>query len=87
MVRNVENILISDGKNEGLNSRNNQTPWKSIYRPELDVSQVLYPLMTTRYHNLIVMLRWACELGSVDILHEVSKLSSYNAQPRMGHLQ
>lgn len=43
--------------------------------------------MTTRYKNFICMLRWSCELGRVEILDEVSKLSSYNSQPRMGHLK
>jgi hypothetical protein len=31
------------------------------------------------------MLRWATELGRVDILHEVSILSQYQASPREGH--
>jgi hypothetical protein len=32
------------------------------------------------------MLRWATELGRVDILFEVSILSQYQASPREGHL-
>jgi len=43
--------------------------------------------MTQRFQNLLGMVRWAVELGRLDILHEVSKLSSYNAMPREGHLQ
>ena len=31
-------------------------------------------------------MRWAIELGRLDILHEVSILSSYNASPRIGNL-
>lgn len=32
------------------------------------------------------MLRWACEIGQVDILLEVALLSAYLASPREGHL-
>jgi len=38
------------------------------------------------YQNLIGVARWICELGRIDILHEVSLLSQYMAQPRKGHL-
>ena len=40
----------------------------------------------TIHQYYIGILRWAVELGRLDILHEVSKLSSYNASPRIGHL-
>ena len=33
------------------------------------------------------MLRWAIELGRVDIYHEVSILSQFQASPREGHLE
>ena len=33
------------------------------------------------------MLRWATELGKVDVLHELSLLSQYQASPRQGHLE
>ena len=33
------------------------------------------------------MLRWATEIGRVDILHEVSILSQYQASPREGHIE
>jgi hypothetical protein len=39
-----------------------------------------------QYQELIGILRWACELGRVDILHEVSIMSSHLALPRKGHL-
>ena len=35
---------------------------------------------------MIGMLRWATELGWVDVLHEVSLLSQYQASPREGHM-
>lgn len=39
------------------------------------------------YQNLIGILRWCCEIGRINILLEVSLLSQYLAQPRIGHLQ
>ena len=42
---------------------------------------------TQYYQELIGILRWATELGGVDILLEVSLLSQYQASPREGHLE
>ena len=39
------------------------------------------------FQELIGILRWAVEIGRVDILLEVSLLSSHLALPRVGHLQ
>ena len=39
------------------------------------------------YQELIGQLRWAVELGRVDILLEVSLLSQHLALPREGHLE
>jgi hypothetical protein len=36
--------------------------------------------------TLIGILRWACELGRIDIMCKVSMLASFLAQPREGHL-
>ena len=57
------------------------------YRPEIDVSAVLDENRANYYQNLIGVLRWAIELGRVDIYLEVSLLLAYNAQPRQGHLE
>jgi hypothetical protein len=63
-----------------------RTPLKSGYRPELDVSPVLHDTDANYFQNLIGVLRWAVELGRLDIYLEVALLSAYNAQPREGHL-
>ena len=42
--------------------------------------------MTKSYQELIEMLRWAIELGRIDILLEVALLSSYLCLPRSRHL-
>jgi hypothetical protein len=39
------------------------------------------------YQGLIGIIRWMCELGSVDILVDMSKLSRYLAAPHEGHLE
>jgi hypothetical protein len=59
----------------------------SGYRPELDVTDELDSNMSSRYSQLIGILRWMVELGRVDIYYEVSVLSQYLALPRVGHLE
>ena len=63
------------------------TPMQKEYKPELDESDELDKQGITMYQELIGELRWAIEIGRVDILHEVSLLSSYQASPRVGHLE
>jgi Reverse transcriptase (RNA-dependent DNA polymerase) len=63
------------------------TPFPNKYRPELDTSRELTAEETTFYQELIGILRWSIELGRIDILLEVSLLSSHLALPRLGHLQ
>jgi hypothetical protein len=41
----------------------------------------------SRFRQLIGILRWAIELGRVDIYFEVAVLSQYLASPRQGHLE
>jgi hypothetical protein len=83
-VKNVETMLEKEGMK--LRSKADR-PMPSGYRPEVDVSNELAPDLVTRYQGLIGVLRWACELGRIDILVEVSMLSSHNAMPREGHLE
>ena len=53
---------------------------------ELDASEELDEEGIQYFQELIGILRWATEIGRVDILHEVSLLSQYQAAPREGHL-
>ena len=57
------------------------------YKPELDVTEELDDDMVSRFRQLIGILRWAVELGRLDIYHEVSVLSQFQALPREGHLE
>ena len=63
------------------------TPLTSGYRPELDVSPLLDEDGANYYMNLIGILRWAVELGRIDIHVDVALLASFLMQPRKGHLE
>ena len=68
----------------------NQTtkvPMHATYYPELDTSEELQGDDITFYQEVIGILRWAIELGRVDIHLEVSLMSAYQASPRRGHLE
>lgn len=85
-VKIVKEMLAQDGltlKTGKIADR----PMPKTYHPELDVTRELDGDGASRYHQLIGMLRWAVELGRVDVLLEVSLLSSHLAQPREGHLE
>jgi hypothetical protein len=63
------------------------TPMTPGYRPELDVSQLLDEDQASYYMSLIGILRWMVELGRINICVDVSLLSSFMAQPRIGHIE
>ena len=84
-VELVKKMLAAEGK-EMRFGKSSERPMSRQYRPELDVSRVLSDKMTNRFQQLIGILRWAVELGRVDIMFEVSQLSSHLALPREGHL-
>jgi hypothetical protein len=64
-----------------------QTPMRTDYRPELDTSPHLSPEQANYFMSLIGILRWAVELGRLDIYIDVTLLSSYMTQPRIGHME
>ena len=86
-VKLVKSMLEKEGLEMPVGQRKTQRPMAKEYRPELDVSPELEPRQAQRYQQLIGMLRWAVELGRVDIMYEVSLLSSHLALPREGHLE
>ena len=63
------------------------TPMSTNYQPEMDGSPELGPEDHKYYQELIGIMRWATELGRVDILLEISLLSQYQAGPREGHME
>ena len=84
-VGNVEQAVKSSQKYRW--ERNKQTPMVGSYSPELDGTPELDSDELTTFQELIGVLRWATEIGRVDILHEVAILSQYQASAREGHLQ
>jgi hypothetical protein len=83
-VTNVEEDLAKNGKR--LPSKC-VTPFSSNYAPWLEDTPELKADGVQRFQELIGQLRWAVEIGRVDILLEVALLSSYLAMPRVGHLE
>jgi Reverse transcriptase (RNA-dependent DNA polymerase) len=82
-VKNVESWL--DEHNMKLPNRSD-TPMSTGCRPELDTTPELDPETANWYQSAIGVLRWAIELGRIDITTECSMLASHMALPREGHL-
>ncbi|KAG7370061.1 reverse transcriptase RNA-dependent DNA polymerase [Nitzschia inconspicua] len=68
-IRVVEDLLKEDGQGYVL-KRNCKSPLPLGYKPELDISPELGPQLLSRFQQLIGILRWAIELGRIDINHE-----------------
>ena len=83
-VKNVKLLLQEEGRSLKGTAK---TPFpSSTYRPEVDTSNECNSEQSSRYQNLIGVLRWAVELGRLDIYTEVALLSQHLALPRVGHL-
>jgi hypothetical protein len=57
-------------------------PFAGGYKPELDESPELDPSRSNFYQSQIGILRWCVELGRIDIITEISMLSTYLCSPR-----
>ena len=82
-VRNVSNWAESNGYNIKAKASG---VLPCAYRPELETSAFCDPELHTFFQQQIGVLRWAVELGRIDIACEVSMLSSFLAAPRIGHI-
>ena len=82
-IKTIEEKLTS---NQRLPSKV-VTPMTANYTPEMDGTDELNEDDTTYFQELIGILRWATELGRVDVLLETALLSKYQACPRQGHLE
>jgi hypothetical protein len=85
-IKIVKGILAEDGEGYVLNNKV-KNPFPMIYQPELDVSNELGPELSSHYLQIIGIARWAIELGHINIYHEVSLLSQYQANPRVVYLE
>jgi hypothetical protein len=82
-IRNVQNWLSK--RNLMLKTKVSST-LPSGYAPELDATPYLNDEDANYYQQQIGVLRWAVELGRIDICAEVSIMGGFNAAPREGHL-
>jgi hypothetical protein len=62
-------------------------PFTGGYKPEIDESPELDPTRANFYQLQIGILLWCVELGRIDIITEVSMLSTHLCLPREGHLE
>jgi len=85
-VKVVESLIAEDDPEAKLKTTA-RNPFPSGYKPELDVTTELNDELGSRFLQLIGILRWAIELGRLDIFVEVSQLSQHQALPRRGHLE
>ena len=79
-VRNVKLLLKKGGR--GLKSTAKSPFSNSSYRPEVDTTDECDDKGASRYSQLIGVLRWAVELGRIDIYTEVALLPQHLALPR-----
>ena len=85
-IQVVERLLEEDGEGHILKSKV-KNPFPSGYKTELDITEELGDTLASRFLQLVGILRWAVELGRIDIFYELSTLSQYQACPRIGHLE
>jgi hypothetical protein len=82
-IRNVQNWL-SENNHKPLKSKVT-TVLPSGYRPELDATDYCDDELANYYQQQVGVLRWAVELGRINICTEVSMMASFTAAPRVGH--
>ena len=84
-VNSVEDMVKKNSKYKW--ERNKQTPMVGSYSLGLNGSPELDSDELTLFQEIIGVLRWVTEIGRVDIFHEVSILSQFQASASEGHLQ
>lgn len=86
-VKNVESYIAKPENGQRKLPKRVETPTRTAYRPEIDITPELGAKDATYYQSLIGILRWIVELGRADICLEVSLMSSHLTMPREGHLE
>jgi hypothetical protein len=82
-IRNVQNWLEDQNLPPLKSKASSVLP--SNYRPELDASEYCDDEMADFYQQQAGVLRWAVELGKINVTAEASMMASYSAAPRIGH--
>ena len=83
----IENVEARLAKSDSRLPSRCDTPMSTSYHPSKDVTREMNAEGLHTYQELIGIIRWSIEIGRIDILLEVSLLSSHLALPRIGHLQ
>ena len=86
-IETVTRLLAEDGRELKSGARPHKGPLPQGYKPELDTTEECSIEHMSRYQQLIGILRWAVELGRIDIQVEIAIMSQYQASPREGHLE
>ena len=74
--------VVEDLDKQGLKLKGKaHRPYDSNYKPELDVTEELDDEGVAKFQGYIGTFRWMIELGHIDIMTEVSQLSSFQAMP------
>jgi hypothetical protein len=79
-VQNVQEYLKNNG--DMKLKKKASAPFEATYRAEIDESPVLGPKLANYFQSQIGILRWCAELGRIDIITEVSMLSTFLCMPR-----
>jgi hypothetical protein len=87
LSRTVQKHLTDKLNNHFCLPQRADNPFSSDYCPELDLSDPLDQECSSFYQHLISVMRWMVELCRIDIVTEVSLLSSQLAYPCKGHLE
>jgi hypothetical protein len=83
-IRNLKNWLDERGSYLKIKC---SSVLPSGYLPEVDVSNYCSDEEANNFQQQIGVLRWAIELGRINITAEVSMLAVFTASPRQEHLQ
>jgi hypothetical protein len=83
----IKNIEVELAKSDLRLPKKSSTPMALNYRPELDTSPLLTDEAVNYYQSQISILRWAVELGRIDIYIDTALLSQHLVHPRRGHLE
>jgi hypothetical protein len=79
-IANLEKTLTADGKSLSQYG-DGKRPYLSTFHPEIDTSAELDDNGFHEYQHHIGVLRWAIELGRINIMTEVSCLSQHLCAP------
>jgi hypothetical protein len=85
-VQNVQYYLMALPGDQKL-LKKASGPFAGRYKPQIDESPELDPTRANLYQSQIGILHWCVELGRIDIITEVSMVSTHLCLPREGHLE